>query len=93
MDSASEAGSDIVNNIGEAIDEVSTIATTAGKNLSKVSIKSAHATATAYQEATDASVLDNIELIEELKKDGGLKSSTVPTLDGSSPLTPPRADK
>jgi hypothetical protein len=47
----------------------------------------------AAQKSTDASVLDNIELIEELKKDGGLKSSTVPTLDGSSPLTPPRADK
>jgi preprotein translocase subunit SecG len=50
-------------------------------------------TVVAAQKSTDASVLDNIELIEELKKDGGLKSSTVPTLDGSSPLTPPRADK
>jgi hypothetical protein len=47
----------------------------------------------AAQKSTDSSVLDNIELIQELKKDGDKNSPTVPTLDGSSPLTPPRADK
>jgi|TARA_B110000090_G_scaffold54913_1_gene62661 preprotein translocase subunit SecG len=50
-------------------------------------------TVVAAQKSTDSSVLDNIELIQELKKDGDKNSPTVPTLDGSSPLTPPRADK
>ena len=50
-------------------------------------------TVVAAQKSTDSSVLDNIELIQELKKDGDKSSPTVPTLDGSSPLTPPRADK
>ena len=50
-------------------------------------------TVVAAQKSTDSSVLDNIELIQELKKDGEENSPTVPTLDGSSPLTPPRADK
>jgi len=50
-------------------------------------------TVVAAQKSTDSSVLDNIELIQELKKDSEKNSPTVPTLDGSSPLTPPRADK
>ena len=50
-------------------------------------------TVVAAQKSTDSSVLDNIELIQELKKDGEENSPTIPTLDGSSPLTPPRADK
>ena len=50
-------------------------------------------TVVAAQKSTDSSVLDNIELIQELKKDGDKNSPMVPTLDGSSPLTPPRADK
>jgi preprotein translocase subunit SecG len=50
-------------------------------------------TVVAAQKSTDSSVLDNIELIQELKKDRDKNSPTVPTLDGSSPLTPPRADK
>jgi len=50
-------------------------------------------TVVAAQKSTDSSVLDNIELIQELKKGGDKNSPTVPTLDGSSPLTPPRADK
>ena len=50
-------------------------------------------TVVAAQKSTDSSVLDNIELIQELKKDREKNSPTVPTLDGSSPLTPPRADK
>jgi len=57
MDAASEAGSDISNNIGEAISEVGAIATTAGENLSKVSIGAAKKQAEANQKAEQAAVL------------------------------------
>ena len=48
-------------NISEAIDEVVSITSIATTNLSKVSIKAAVATATAYQQATDASVIAQAE--------------------------------
>ena len=57
MDGASKAGSDIANNISEAIDEVGTIATVASENLSKVSIKAASEQAKANQKAQQAGVL------------------------------------
>ena len=61
IDDVGQAGSDIVNNIGEAIAEVGNITEIATANLSKVSVKAATATATAYQQATDASIIAQAE--------------------------------
>ena len=60
-DDVGQAGKDIVNNIGEAITEVGAIATTAGENLSKVSIKAAQKQAEANQKAQQAGVLAQAE--------------------------------
>ena len=56
-DNSMEAAKSVGANISEAIDEVVNITNIATTNLSKVSVKSAHATATAYQEATQSAVL------------------------------------
>ena len=52
-----QAGRDIVDNIGEAIDEVSNITTIAGENLSKVSLKVARNQAEANQLATQGAAI------------------------------------
>ena len=52
-----KAGGELVDNFVEAVGEVSNIASVAGENLSKVSIKAANETAKAYQQATDAAII------------------------------------
>ena len=56
-----KAGDTLANDFGEAVSEVNTITNSLVKNLSKVSIKTANATATAYQQATDASTIAQAE--------------------------------
>ena len=53
----SKAGGELVDNFVEAVGEVSNIASVAGENLSKVSIKAANETAKAYKAATDAAII------------------------------------
>ena len=60
-DASMEAAKSVGANISEAIDEVVNITNIASENLSKVSIKAAVATATAYQQATDASIIAQAE--------------------------------
>ena len=60
-DASMEAAKSVGANISEAIDEVVSITSIATTNLSKVSIKAAVATATAYQQATDASIIAQAE--------------------------------
>lgn len=60
-DASMEAAKSVGANISEAIDEVVNITEIATKNLSTVSVKSAMATATAYQQATDASIIAQAE--------------------------------
>lgn len=60
-DASMEAAKSVGANISEAIDEVVNITEIATKNLSKVNVKSAMATATAYKQATDASILAQAE--------------------------------
>ncbi|MDA0361897.1 MAG: preprotein translocase subunit SecG [Proteobacteria bacterium] len=50
-------------------------------------------TVLAAQKFNTNSVLDNIELMQDLNKSDTLDGAILPTLDGSAPLTPPRADK
>ncbi len=52
-----KAGGELVDNFVEAVGEVSNIASVAGENLSKVSIKAANETAKAYKAATDAAII------------------------------------
>ena len=54
---ALDSGKSLVKNIGEAIDEVVSISTIAGENLSKVSLKAAKDQAKANKEAIDAAKL------------------------------------
>ena len=56
-----QAGKDIANNFSEAIDEVSSIATIASEEFSKVSIKNAKAQADNYKAAKDAAILAQAE--------------------------------
>ena len=56
-----KAGSDIVSNIGEAIDEVGAIGTKVVKELSDVSVGAAFAQAKIYKEVTDASIIAQAE--------------------------------
>ena len=60
-DASMEAAKSVGANISEAIDEVVNITSIASENLSKVNIKAAIATATAYQQATDASIIAQAE--------------------------------
>lgn len=60
-DASMEAAKSVGANISEAIDEVVNITKVATTNLSKVSVKAAVATATAYQQATDASIIAQAE--------------------------------
>tara|TARA_R110000803_G_scaffold24638_1_gene59215 strand:- start:23 stop:1825 length:1803 start_codon:yes stop_codon:yes gene_type:complete len=60
-DGAMEAAKSVGANISEAIDEVVNISNIASENLSKVSIEAAAATAKAYQQATDASIIAQAE--------------------------------
>jgi len=50
-------------------------------------------TVLAAQKFNTNSVLDNIELMQDLNKSDALNGAILPSLDGSTPLTPPRADK
>ena len=61
VESQVSAVKSIAANIGEAITEVGAITEIATANLSKVSVKAAVATATAYQQATDASIIAQAE--------------------------------
>lgn len=56
-----KAGRDIAENFSEAIDEVSSIATIASEEFSKVSIKNAKAQADNYKAAKDAAILAQAE--------------------------------
>ena len=60
-DGAMEAAKSVGANISEAIDEVVNISNIASENLSKVSVEAAAATAKAYQQATDASIIAQAE--------------------------------
>lgn len=60
-DASMEAAKSVGANISEAIDEVVNITKVATKEFSKVSIKAAVATATAYKQATDASIIAQAE--------------------------------
>jgi len=61
-----DAGKDIVNNFSEAVGEVSNIASVAGENLSKVSIKAASETAKAHKAATDAAIIAQAEAAKNI---------------------------
>jgi len=56
-----KAGDTLVNDFGEAVSEVNAVTNSLVENLSKVDIKAAQATATAYQQATDAAILAQAE--------------------------------